>query len=97
MKIQTSNSADTSREISVRRAVRSADIASTDKQEQTVTGASSAVHVSSTAALASGPSDIDTTKVESIKAALKSGTYTIDSAAVADGMLNTARELLRAA
>ncbi|CAD6536502.1 hypothetical protein LMG28727_03354 [Paraburkholderia kirstenboschensis] len=39
--------------------------------------------------------DIDTAKVESIKAALRDGTYKIDSGKIADGALNAARELLQ--
>lgn len=44
---------------------------------------------------ASSISDIDTAKVESIKAALRDGSYTIDSGRIADGMLSTARDLLQ--
>ncbi|CAE6770828.1 flagellar biosynthesis anti-sigma factor FlgM [Paraburkholderia haematera] len=44
---------------------------------------------------ASGSADIDTTHVESIKAAIKDGSLTIDSSKIADGVLNTARELLQ--
>jgi negative regulator of flagellin synthesis FlgM len=39
--------------------------------------------------------DIDTAKVESIKAELRQGTYKIDSGKIADGALNAARELLQ--
>ena len=56
----------------------------------------STVNLSSMSALrTSSDSDIDTAKVESIKAALRDGTYQIDSGKIADGMLNTARDLLQ--
>ena len=44
---------------------------------------------------ASGSADIDTVHVESIKAAIKDGSLKIDSSKIADGVLNTARELLQ--
>jgi negative regulator of flagellin synthesis FlgM len=44
---------------------------------------------------ASGSADIDTAHVESIKAAIKNGSLTIDSSKIADGVLNTARDLLQ--
>ncbi|HZZ14166.1 MAG TPA: flagellar biosynthesis anti-sigma factor FlgM [Paraburkholderia sp.] len=71
-------------------AVKSVEQASdTDAQNLTV-------NLSSTSALRpSSESDIDSTKVESIKAALRNGTYTVDSGKLADGMLGSARELLR--
>jgi negative regulator of flagellin synthesis FlgM len=43
----------------------------------------------------SNGSDIDTAKVESIKSALRDGTYTIDSSKIADGMLSNASDLLQ--
>jgi negative regulator of flagellin synthesis FlgM len=43
----------------------------------------------------SNGSDIDTAKVDSIKAALRDGSYTIDSSKIADGMLSNARDLLQ--
>ncbi|WP_027212230.1 flagellar biosynthesis anti-sigma factor FlgM [Burkholderia sp. WSM2232] len=56
----------------------------------------SSVNLSTVSALrTSGDSDIDTAKVESIKAALRDGTYTIDSSKIADGILSTARDLLQ--
>ncbi|MFT4432123.1 flagellar biosynthesis anti-sigma factor FlgM [Caballeronia sp. 15715] len=39
--------------------------------------------------------DIDTAKVASIKAALNDGSYKVDSGKIADGMLSSARELIR--
>jgi negative regulator of flagellin synthesis FlgM len=44
---------------------------------------------------ASGSADIDMAHVESIKAAIKDGSLKIDSGKIADGVLNTARELLQ--
>lgn len=46
-------------------------------------------------ASASGNADIDTGLVQSIKEALNNGTLTIDANKIADGVLNTARELLQ--
>ena len=57
---------------------------------------SSTVTLASTSAVRSSTgSDIDTAKVESIKAALRNGSYKIDSGRIANGMLSTARELLQ--
>jgi negative regulator of flagellin synthesis FlgM len=44
---------------------------------------------------ASGSADIDTAHVESIKQAIKDGTLQIDSGKIADGVLQTARDLLQ--
>ncbi|MFL9873762.1 flagellar biosynthesis anti-sigma factor FlgM [Paraburkholderia megapolitana] len=44
---------------------------------------------------ASGSADIDTAHVESVRQAIKNGTLTIDSSKIADGVLNTARDLLQ--
>lgn len=58
---------------------------------------SATVSLSSMSAVrAASGSDIDTAKVESIKAALRDGSYKIDSGKIADGMLSSARELLKA-
>lgn len=46
-------------------------------------------------ASASGNADIDMGLVQSIKEALNNGTLTIDANKIADGVLNTARELLQ--
>jgi negative regulator of flagellin synthesis FlgM len=63
---------------------------------QQASAASSTVNLSSMSALhASKASDIDTAKVEAIKAALRNGTYKIDSGKVADGMLNSVRDMLQ--
>jgi len=45
----------------------------------------------------SSATDIDIDKVASIKAALRDGSYSIDSSNIADGMLGVARDLLRKA
>lgn len=64
-------------------------VSAADAQHSTVSLSSmSAVHTP-------GDSDIDTAKVESIKAALRDGSYTIDSGKIADGMLSHARDLLQ--
>lgn len=44
---------------------------------------------------ASNGSDIDTAKVESIKAAIRDGSLKIDTSKIADGILSTARDLLQ--
>ncbi|MFL9959907.1 flagellar biosynthesis anti-sigma factor FlgM [Paraburkholderia sediminicola] len=44
---------------------------------------------------ASGSADIDTAHVASIKQAIKDGTLQMDSGKIADGVLQTARELLQ--
>jgi len=44
---------------------------------------------------ASGSADIDMAHVESIKQAIKDGTLQIDSGKIADGVLQTARDLLQ--
>jgi negative regulator of flagellin synthesis FlgM len=60
------------------------------------TSASSTVNLSSMSAVhAANGSDIDVAKVEAIKAALRDGTYKIDSGKIADGMLGSARDLLK--
>ncbi|WP_027793008.1 flagellar biosynthesis anti-sigma factor FlgM [Paraburkholderia acidipaludis] len=43
---------------------------------------------------ASGSADIDTAQVESIKSAIRNGTLQIDTGKIADGVLQTARDLL---
>ena len=44
---------------------------------------------------ASGSADIDTAHVESIKDAIRNGTLQIDASKIADGVLDTARSLLK--
>jgi negative regulator of flagellin synthesis FlgM len=100
MQIQTKTSADTPREINVRRsfAVGADYAAGTVPQTQAAAPESSAVTLSSNSALrASTATDIDIDKVASIKAALRDGSYNIDSSNIADGMLGMARDLLRKA
>lgn len=43
----------------------------------------------------SGEADIDVAHVESIKKAIADGTLTMDASKIADGILSTARELLK--
>jgi negative regulator of flagellin synthesis FlgM len=63
---------------------------------QQTSAASSTVSLSSMSALhTASTSDIDTAKVEAIKAALRDGSYKIDSGKIADGMIGTARDLLQ--
>ena len=98
MKIQTTITADTSRELAVRRTTNaSADYAaSTAQQTEAVAPDSSAVTLSSTSMFRpSSEMDIDIDKVAAIKAALRDGSYSIDSGSIADGMLGTARELMQ--
>ncbi|MFM0139237.1 flagellar biosynthesis anti-sigma factor FlgM [Caballeronia grimmiae] len=98
MKIQITITADTSREFSVRRSTNaSADYAAgTAQKTEAVAADTSAVTLSSTSVLRpSSAVDIDIDKVAAIKAALRDGSYSIDSGSIADGMLGTARELLQ--
>ncbi|WP_323119593.1 flagellar biosynthesis anti-sigma factor FlgM [Burkholderia alba] len=44
---------------------------------------------------ASGSADIDTAQVESIRDAIRNGTLSIDAGKIADGVLQTAHELLQ--
>ncbi|AOJ70316.1 MULTISPECIES: flagellar biosynthesis anti-sigma factor FlgM [Burkholderia] len=44
---------------------------------------------------ASGSADIDTAQVEAIRDAIKNGTLSIDTGKIADGILQTARDLLK--
>ncbi|AOK28145.1 flagellar biosynthesis anti-sigma factor FlgM [Burkholderia singularis] len=44
---------------------------------------------------ASGNADIDVAQVESIREAIRNGTLSIDTSRIADGILQTARELLK--
>ena len=72
------------------------DAVGTVQERNDTDGQRSTVILSSMSALrASSGADIDTAKVESIKAALRDGSYTIDSGRIADGMLSTARDLLQ--
>jgi len=72
------------------------DAVGTVQERNDTDGQRSTVILSSMSALrASSGADIDTAKVESIKAALRDGSYTIDSGRIADSMLSTARDLLQ--
>jgi len=100
MQIQTNSSADTLREINVRRtsAIGADYAAGTVPQTRAAAADRSAVTLSSNFALSeSSATDIDIDKVASIKAALRDGSYSIDSSNIADGMLGVARDLLRKA
>ncbi|WP_250482168.1 flagellar biosynthesis anti-sigma factor FlgM [Caballeronia sp. GACF5] len=100
MQIQTKTSADTLREINVRRtsAIEADYAAGTVPQAHAPAAESSPVTLSLNSALrASTATDIDIDKVASIKAALRDGSYNIDSSNIADGMLGMARDLLRKA
>jgi negative regulator of flagellin synthesis FlgM len=44
---------------------------------------------------ATGSSDIDTAKVESIKAAIRDGSLQMDTSKIADGLIGTVRDLLQ--
>lgn len=100
MKIQTTNIADTSRELTVRRATSSGAnyAAGTAQQADAVRAPNSAVTLASISTLRpSSATDIDMDKVSAIKAALRDGSYRIDSGNIADGMLGAARELMQKA
>ncbi|SAK84606.1 anti-sigma-28 factor FlgM [Caballeronia hypogeia] len=57
---------------------------------------SSAVNLSSLSTVrAANAEDIDMEKVAAIKAALRDGSYQIDSGKIADGMLGAARDMLQ--
>lgn len=70
---------------------------STTQQSGTASTPQSTVSLSPLSAdlRASNASDVDTAKVASIKAALRDGSYSVDSGKIADGMLGTARDLLQ--
>ncbi|AME27058.1 MULTISPECIES: flagellar biosynthesis anti-sigma factor FlgM [Burkholderiaceae] len=66
------------------------------QQTSAADATSSTVSLSSLSNLSvAGASDIDTAKVESIKAAVRDGSYKIDSGNIASGMLSSAGELLK--
>jgi len=88
-KTQTINTADTAREITVRRTTTSdADHAAGSLQQaDAVATDSSPLTVSSTSALRfTSATDIDMDKVAAIRAALRDGSYSINSGTIADGM-----------
>ena len=96
MKIQSTNNPAIPEPITVRRATNETDYAAALQHSDAVAADSSAVTLSSTSVLGtSSATDIDADKVATIKAALRNGTYSIDSGSIADGMLGLARDLLQ--
>jgi negative regulator of flagellin synthesis FlgM len=64
--------------------------------QQTGSAKNSTVSLSPLASdLHANGSDIDTAKVDSIKAAIRDGSLSIDTSKIADGILSTARDLLQ--
>lgn len=98
MKIESSNYTVATVQNDTQRATNNGDAKAAAVQPVSAAGAqNSTVSLSSMSALGeSSGSDIDAVKVESIKAALRDGSYKIDSGNIADGMLSTARDLLQA-
>lgn len=97
MKIDSSNVPAALQSGNLRVAAKS-KVQSADAVQQTsaTDATSSTVSLSSLSnPSATGASDIDTAKVESIKAALRDGTYKIDSGNIASGMLSSASELMK--
>jgi negative regulator of flagellin synthesis FlgM len=96
MKIDSSNSNALSvLQTSATRAANKAEGTGAVGAVKQAAAASSTVNLSSMSAVhAANGSDIDVAKVEAIKASLRDGTYQIDSAKIADGMIGSARELL---
>ncbi|RFU47502.1 flagellar biosynthesis anti-sigma factor FlgM [Paraburkholderia sp. DHOC27] len=81
-------------------AAASAQGASNSAQAASTSGGDASVSLSGLSSnlrslAASGSADIDTAHVESIKAAIKNGTLTIDPGKIADGVLDTTRSLLQ--
>jgi len=98
MKIQSNNNTAMPELINVQRATNEKDYAMTPQHADAIAADSSTVRLLSTSTLRASSAtdiDIDLDKVASIKAALRGGTYSIDSGRVADGMLGWARELLQ--
>lgn len=97
MKIESSNYTVATVQNDTQRATNSGDAKGAVQPVSAAGAQNSTVSLSSMSALGkSSGSDIDTAKVESIKAALRDGSYKIDSGNIADGMLSTARDLLQA-
>ncbi|SPB17698.1 flagellar biosynthesis protein FlgM [Caballeronia novacaledonica] len=96
MKIESISYTLASAQNDAQRATNNGDAKSAVQAVSAAGAQNSTVNLSSMAALGkSSDADIDTAKVESIKAALRDGSYKIDSASIADGMLSTARDLLQ--
>lgn len=99
MQIKSSNHPITAPQNDTQRRTNHSDAEGAVESVQRVSAAgseNSTVSLSSLSALRpSSDSDIDTAKVESIKAALRDGSYKPDSGKIADGMLSIARELIQ--
>lgn len=97
MKIESNNSTLATLQSSTVRATDAVEASGAIDAVQKTGAISSTVSLSSMSTLRSASvSDIDTAKVASIKAALRDGTYKIDSSKIADGMLSTVRDMLHA-
>jgi negative regulator of flagellin synthesis FlgM len=99
MKIESSNYPLEAPQNGAQRATNNSDPNGAVEAVQPVSAAgaqNSTVSLSSMSALRTpSDSDIDIAKVESIKAALRDGSYKIDSGKIADGLLSTASDLLQ--
>jgi negative regulator of flagellin synthesis FlgM len=96
MKIESSNNPLTTLKTDATRATGRIEAQNAVGSVQKTSAASSTVSLSSMSTLrASNASDIDTAKVESIKAALRNGTYKVDSGNIADGMISSVRDMLQ--
>jgi len=96
MKAQSPNNPAMPEPINVRRATNETSFAAAPQHADAVAADSSAVTLSSTSTLrTSSATDIDADKVAAVKAALRNGTYSIDSGSIADGMLGLARDLMQ--
>jgi negative regulator of flagellin synthesis FlgM len=97
MKIESSNSQALSiLKTNAPRSTSSVDATGAAGSVQQTSAASSTVSLSSMSALSAvNGSDIDVAKVAAIKASLRDGTYKIDSSKIADGMINSARDMLQ--
>jgi negative regulator of flagellin synthesis FlgM len=96
MKIESSNNTNAVTQTGATRAINSIDAASAVGAVQKTSASSSTVSLSSVSALrAANVPDIDTAKVDSIKAALRNGTYKIDTNKIADGMMRSVGDLLQ--
>lgn len=94
MKIEsTSNTSLASLQNGTQRASQSDAKEAVGNVQQAGSTKNSTVNLS--AARAANGSDIDTAKVESIKAAIRDGSLTIDTSKIADGILSPARDLLK--
>ncbi|KMZ11611.1 Negative regulator of flagellin synthesis [Candidatus Burkholderia humilis] len=97
MKIESSNNPLTMLKTGATRATSRVEAQDAVGSVQKTSAPSSTVSLSSMPTLrAANASDIDTAKVESIKAALRDGTYKIDSGNIADGMIGSVKKLLQA-